>query len=250
RLQQWGTLEGQRLTLNAASLDNRGKLLGVEALTLHVADAIFNSGYLLSQGDASIQTTALENTGQWQAKRIDVNAARLTNSGSMLGVDALTLTLAERLDNSASGKLFSQGIASINAANVVNLGEWQASQLVVQANRFDNQGRMQGDALLSIETVVTPAPLTGRIAALGAQTAQPSLTNQGTLLSGGELHLNGQQIENRGTLLSDAMHIGAHSLRNHGDITALTTLNAELSSVLNNDGAISGENVAIVAERI
>ncbi|MCW2485262.1 hemagglutinin repeat-containing protein [Candidatus Symbiopectobacterium sp. NZEC127] len=250
RLQQWGTLEGQRLTLNAASLDNRGKLLGVEALTLHVADAIFNSGYLLSQGDASIQTTALENTGQWQAKRIDVNAARLTNSGSMLGGDALTLTLAERLDNSASGKLFSQGIASINAANVVNLGEWQASQLMVQANRFDNQGRMQGDALLSIETVVTPAPLTGRIAALGAQTAQPALTNQGTLLSGGELHLNGQQIENSGTLLSDAMHIGAHSLRNHGDITALTTLNAELSSVLDNDGAISGENVAIVAERI
>ncbi|MBG6245225.1 hypothetical protein CS369_11390 [Candidatus Symbiopectobacterium sp. 'North America'] len=250
QIQQRGTLEGQRMTLNAASLDNRGKLLGVEALTLHVTDTIFNSGYLLSQGDASIQATDLENTGQWQANRIDVNAARLANSGSVLGIAALTLALTQRLDNSVSGKLFSQGIASITAANVANLGEWQASQLMVQANRFDNRGRMQGDALLSIETRATTAPVTGRIAALGAQTVQPTLTNQGTLISGGELHLNGQQIENRGTLLSDAMRIGAHSLNNFGDITALTTLNAELSVGLDNRGAISGENVAIIADRI
>lgn len=252
QIQQRGTLEAQRMTLNAASLDNRGKLLGVEALTLHVTDTIFNSGYLLSQGDASIQATDLENTGQWQANRIDVNAARLANSGSVLGIAALTLALTERLDNRVSGKLFSQGIASINAANVANLGEWQASQLMVQANRFDNRGRMQGDALLSIETRATTAPVTGRIAALGAQTVQPTLTNQGTLISGGELHLNGQQIENRGTLLNDAMRIGAHSLNNFGDITALTTttLNAELSVGLDNRGAISGENVAIIADRI
>ncbi|MEQ9866210.1 filamentous hemagglutinin N-terminal domain-containing protein, partial [Pectobacterium aroidearum] len=154
-VRQGGTLEGKRVTLDAASLTNQGKMLGVDALTLAITGNVTNRGNLLTQGNATVTAQSMDNRGLLQAGNLTLEADDVTNAGQLLGIQALSVTAQGGLTNQQRGKLLTQGAALLQAAQAENHGEWLADTLTLQTERFANTGRVQTDRELS----VTVAPV-------------------------------------------------------------------------------------------
>ncbi|MDY4326201.1 hemagglutinin repeat-containing protein, partial [Pectobacterium brasiliense] len=185
-IDQQGTLEARALKVDAQTLDNHGKMLGVDALTLAIAGAARNQGNWLSQGTSTLTADRVDNHGQWQAGDITLQASELTNRGQIFGLNALSLNATNGLTNQQNGKLLSQGIAVLRAASVTNDGDAQADSLTFEAQQLTNRGRIQGDNGLAVTLDrANPASL---------------LTNQGSLLSGGDSWLSASQLDNQGTV--------------------------------------------------
>ncbi|MEQ9947641.1 hemagglutinin repeat-containing protein [Pectobacterium aroidearum] len=215
-IDQQGTLEARALTVDAQTLDNHGKMLGVDALTLAIAGTARNQGKWLSQGTSTLTADRVDNQGQWQAGDITLQASDLTNRGQIFGLNALSLTTTNDLSNQQGGTLLSQGIAVLRAANVTNDGDWQADRLTVEAQQLTNRGRMQGDHGLAITLDRTnPASL---------------LTNRGTLLSGGDTQLSASQLDNQGTVSGvGKVTLDSGAINNAGNVIAdgALTLNGD-----------------------
>ncbi|WP_305888789.1 hemagglutinin repeat-containing protein [Pectobacterium aroidearum] len=185
-IDQQGTLEALALTVDAQTLDNHGKMLGVDALTLAIAGTARNQGKWLSQGSSTLTAGQVDNNGQWQAGDITLQATDLTNRGQIFGINALSLTTTNDLSNQQGGTLLSQGVAVLRAATAANDGDVQADSLTFDAQQLTNRGRIQGDSGLTVTLDRTnPASL---------------LTNQGTLLSGGDTQLSASLLNNQGTV--------------------------------------------------
>ncbi|MFJ5478297.1 hemagglutinin repeat-containing protein [Pectobacterium carotovorum] len=206
-IDQQGTLEARALTVDAKTLDNQGKMLGVDALTLAIAGTARNQGKWLSQGTSTLTADQVENHGQWQAGDITLQAADLTNSGQIFGINALSLTAANGLTNQQNGKLLSQGIAVLRAATMANDGNAQADRLTFEAQQLTNRGRIQGDNGLAI--------------ALDRANPASQLTNQGTLLSGGDSWLSASQLDNQGTVSGvGKLTLDSGAINNVGSVIA------------------------------
>ncbi|MFJ5473325.1 hemagglutinin repeat-containing protein [Pectobacterium carotovorum] len=206
-IDQQGTLEARALTVDAKTLDNQGKMLGVDALTLAIAGTARNQGKWLSQGTSTLTADQVENQGQWQAGDITLQAADLTNSGQIFGINALSLTAANGLTNQQNGKLLSQGIAVLRAATMANDGNAQADRLTFEAQQLTNRGRIQGDNGLAI--------------ALDRANPASQLTNQGTLLSGGDSWLSASQLDNQGTVSGvGKLTFDSGAINNAGNVIA------------------------------
>nr|WP_233957219.1 hemagglutinin repeat-containing protein [Pectobacterium versatile] len=185
-MDQLGTLEARTLTVDAGTLNNQGKMLGVDALTLAIAGTARNQGKWLSQGTSTLTADQVENHGQWQAGDITLQANDLTNRGQIFGINTLSLTAANGLTNQQNGTLLSQGLAVLRAASVTNDGDAQADRLTFDAQQLTNRGRIQGDHGIAI--------------ALDRANPSSRLTNQGTLLSGGDSWLSASLLDNQGTV--------------------------------------------------
>ncbi|MEL7631669.1 hemagglutinin repeat-containing protein, partial [Pectobacterium aroidearum] len=206
-IDQQGTLEARALTVDVQTLDNHGKMLGVDALTLAIAGTARNQGKWLSQGTSTLTADRVDNHGQWQAGDITLQAAELTNSGQIFGIDALSLNAANGLTNQQNAKLLSQGVAVLRAASVTNDGDVQADRLTFDAQQLTNRGRMQGDNGLAVTLDrANPASL---------------LTNQGTLLSGGDGWLSASQLDNQGTVSGvGTLTLDGGAINNAGNVIA------------------------------
>ncbi|WP_173361606.1 hemagglutinin repeat-containing protein [Pectobacterium atrosepticum] len=206
-LDQQGTLEARALTVDAQTLDNHGKMLGVDALTLAIADTARNQGKLLSQGRSTLTAVQVENNGQWQAGDITLQANDLINTGQIFGLDALSLTTNRDLTNQQNGTLLSQGIAALRAASVINDGDMQADRLTFEAQQLTNSGHIQGDRELSIM--------------LDSNNPASRLTNLGSLMSGGDSQLQANRFDNQGTVSSmGKMDVQSADIRNAGNLIA------------------------------
>ncbi|MEI7177886.1 hemagglutinin repeat-containing protein [Pectobacterium carotovorum] len=206
-IDQQGTLEARALKVDAQTLDNQGKMLGVDALTLAIAGTARNQGKWLSQGSSTLTASQVDNNGQWQAGDITLQAADLTNSGQIFGINALSLTAANGLTNQQNGKLLSQGMAVLRAATVANDGNAQADRLTFEAQKLTNRGRIQGDNGLAI--------------ALDRTNPASRLTNQGTLLSGGDSGLSASLLDNQGTVSGvGKLTIDSGAINNAGSVMA------------------------------
>ncbi|MFJ5415777.1 hemagglutinin repeat-containing protein [Pectobacterium carotovorum] len=206
-IDQQGTLEARALKVDAQTLDNQGKMLGVDALTLAIAGTARNQGKWLSQGSSTLTADQVENHGQWQAGDITLQAADLTNNGQIFGINALSLTAANGLTNQQNGKLLSQGMAVLRAATVANDGNAQADRLTFEAQQLTNRGRIQGDNGLAI--------------ALDRTNPVSRLTNQGTLLSGGDSWLSASQLDNQGTVSGvGKLTFDSGAINNAGNVIA------------------------------
>ncbi|WOY04382.1 hemagglutinin repeat-containing protein [Dickeya fangzhongdai] len=256
-----GRLEGQTLSVTADQLDNSGTLLGVDALTLAITGTARNraDGQWLSNGAGRLTATALDNQGQWQSGAIDATADTVRNAGQLLGLSALTLTARDTLANSATGTLLTQGAAVLNAAAAENDGEWQAGSLTLTADSLRNGGQIQSDADLTVtlpDNVPPRTPL--RAVRQLAQDVQAvslpagSLSNTGTLVSGGDSRLTGRRLDNQGTLSSGGtLWLTAGDTTNGGRLESRTlqlvgnqlsnggTLLAEQGGELNLTGALT-----------
>ncbi|MBQ4769705.1 filamentous hemagglutinin N-terminal domain-containing protein, partial [Pectobacterium versatile] len=256
-----GSLEGKAVTLDAASLVNQGKMLGVDALTLAIAGNLSNDGSLLTQKASVVTAQQVDNRGQWQARDLTLQADDIVNAGQLLGIDALSITAQNGLTNQQTGKLLTQGSAVLQAAQAENHGEWRADNLTLQAASFTNVGRVQAEGDIDITVAPVSAarqhallPMALSLAAdiqhINASSSRQSdgatdgvLDNRGTLVSGGDTKLRATQITHQGSLASNgAATLIGETVENTGTVLAVTSLslagNYQGSGTLQTDGLL------------
>ncbi|ANS44140.1 hemagglutinin repeat-containing protein [Serratia inhibens] len=188
---QAGTLRSQTaLQVNSgAGIDNaQGKLLAGGSLALNAAGAIDNRG------------------GEINAQALNLQAQRLSNvQGKVIGQQTVNLNADQSLDNT-HGLLEAGGVLALNTG-----GDWDnrggiaqgGKQADVTARSLNNAGgRLQSGGALALTTAGDVINQTGTLTAKEAlvwQGGAHSLFDNttGTLLSGGAMSLQGDQLTNR-----------------------------------------------------
>nr|WP_315434741.1 DUF637 domain-containing protein [uncultured Pseudomonas sp.] len=242
-----------RLTITAQSINNRNASLTGKTLEVASRGTLDNTQGAISSDDSVVSSADLDNSlGLIQGTdRLSLTAQDLQNaSGQLLGgiVDAnlrnlignndgtlsaetgqLTLLVQQHLNN-ALGRLQSiKGDVELRASSVDNRGGVVAARqlLVVAKDGYvDNRGgRMIADGL-ELHAASLDNRANGLLAA-GADGARlilkqtaPSqsqlLNQQGRIQSEGQLHIDGDEIENSaGVLLGNAIDINAKQLGNN-----------------------------------
>ncbi|AUP76901.1 hypothetical protein CWS02_19360 [Enterobacter sp. EA-1] len=82
-----------------------------------------NTGQLLSRGrDASWRKYADKQRGSFRAIRFPLHSPGITNSGTLTGLNGLHAhsTTASVLDNTASGKILTQGLLTLSGKTLSN----------------------------------------------------------------------------------------------------------------------------------
>ncbi|EFH3711841.1 Contact-dependent inhibitor A, partial [Escherichia coli] len=181
------------LTITAGSLANSGAIQAADSLTARLTGELVSTAgsKVTSNGEMALSALNLSNSGQWIAKNLTLKANSLTSAGDITGVDALTLTVNQTLNNHASGKLLSTGVLTLKADSVTNDGQLQGNATTITAGQLTNGGHLQGETL----TLAASGGVNNRSGgvlmsrnALNVSTA--TLSNQGTIQGGGGVSLN------------------------------------------------------------
>ncbi|MBA8737071.1 hemagglutinin repeat-containing protein, partial [Chromobacterium violaceum] len=304
---QQGQIQGNSLQVNGASLDNRGgtvKAIGNGDNQLHLAGKLDNSagGAVLSNGNLDLKADQLDNRqgslqasgllnarvgqdlsnqgGQLLAGQLQLDANNLWNQGGKLGQAGMgqtLLTLRGQLDNSAQGKITSNGQLTLSSGDINNYQGMLSSQgdLVLHgSNLINRQGTLGSQAALTISTgqidndgglvqagrvlQLDAASLNnggGRVLALGdgdsQLTIQGQLSSGGAIAGNGKLQLSTQHFDNSGSVYSQrSLGIRTTTLGSIGTLLAGHDLNLGLQGDFINNGGLqlqAGRNLSISA---
>jgi filamentous hemagglutinin len=235
-----GKLVANRLTLDAATLNNTGLWQGSEWLSAH-GDALTlgASSRTLAGGALSLNAGQLTSEGLVQGGQAHVTATGWLNSGSLLGSDSLAVNVTDELVN--EGSLLSQGNSEIQAQTLTNDGAVLSDgSLSLAGATLNNQGAVQGNILNLTQNLVNNAgTLIGlQSLTLGIQAfSVPLLTlvngSQGSLLTQGTLSVNGSTVTNDGRWQGQQVLLNAQTLNNSGAIQSADALQMALSGALN-----------------
>ncbi|WP_279992608.1 hemagglutinin repeat-containing protein [Enterobacter bugandensis] len=233
-LKNSGTVQGNSLTLGQSSINNQGTLTGLQSLTLQGQQRLMArmamaapqqelingaGGKLLTQGTLTITSGAVTNAGSWQAQNILLNAQSLTNSGAVQSADALQMTLADTLTGTAGSKITALGSATLQAATLVNQGQWAAKNLTLKSGTLSNSGAISGVNGLTL-----------------SQTGAVSQQSSGTLLSGGALNVTAASVTTDGKIQGGTLGITTGALTNGGRLQGDNGATLALSGTLTNNG--------------
>ncbi|WP_423065017.1 hemagglutinin repeat-containing protein [Enterobacter bugandensis] len=233
-LKNSGTVQGNSLTLGQSSIDNQGTLTGLQSLTLQGQQRLMArmamaapqqelingaGGKLLTQGTLTITSGAVTNAGSWQAQNILLNARSLTNRGAVQSADALQMTLADTLTGTAGSKITALGSATLQAATLVNQGQWAAKNLTLKSGTLSNSGAISGVNGLTL-----------------SQTGAVSQQSSGTLLSGGALNVTAASVTSDGKIQGSTLGITTGALTNGGRLQGDNGATLALSGTLTNNG--------------
>ncbi|HAM2810318.1 TPA: filamentous hemagglutinin N-terminal domain-containing protein, partial [Escherichia coli] len=201
-----GHWQGKRVLITADSLANSGAIQAADSLTARLTGELVSTAgsKVTSNGEMALSALNLSNSGQWIAKNLTLKANSLTSAGDITGVDALTLTVNQTLNNHASGKLLSAGVLTLKADSVTNDGQLQGNATTITAGQLTNGGHLQGETL----TLTASGGVNNRSGgvlmsrnALNVSTA--TLSNQGTIQGGGGVSLNAtDRLQNDGKIFS------------------------------------------------
>ncbi|MFV9092111.1 hemagglutinin repeat-containing protein [Serratia fonticola] len=235
-----GKLVANRLTLDAATLNNTGLWQGSEWLNAH-GDALTlgASSRTLAGGALSLNAGQLTSEGLVQGGQTHVTATSWLNRGSLLGSDSLAVNVTDELVN--EGSLLSQGNSEIQAQTLTNDGAVLSDgSLSLAGATLNNQGAVQGNILNLTQNLVNNAgTLIGlQSLTLGIQAfSVPLLTlvnrSQGSLLTQGTLSVNGSTVTNDGRWQGQQILLNAQTLNNSGAIQSADALQMVLSGALN-----------------
>lgn len=283
-----GQMVTPALTLNSASLVNRGWMQGDNTLVVNSGTIDNLVGATLVSGDrADLTSTTLNNGGQLQAGHLVLSSTNLNNSGTLLMNHQGELTVAQTLTNSgllqanraltlgtrqlvntASGALIDSGGLTLTLDSLRNDGLLQISEaLDVTARELNNQGQllagrtlalnatslingglMQGDERLTLDS--TSLDNSGQIRSLAdGKVSADSLLNTGKITAQ-DLALSGNVLRNSG-LWQGNQHFGvtAGQLTQSASGQALSGGMLELSShTLTTDGTLQGAQVSVTAQ--
>ncbi|MDH7459530.1 Contact-dependent inhibitor A, partial [Escherichia coli] len=209
------------LTITAGSLVNSGAIQAADSLTARLTGELVSTAgsKVTSNGEMALSALNLSNSGQWIAKNLTLKANSLTSAGDITGVDTLTLTVNQTLNNQANGKLLSAGVLTLKADSVTNDGQLQGNATTITAGQLTNGGHLQGETL----TLAASGGVNNRSGgvlmsrnALNVSTA--TLSNQGTIQGGGGVSLNAtDRLQNDGKILSGSnLTLTAQVLANTG----------------------------------
>ncbi|KFB98694.1 putative heme utilization/adhesion exoprotein [Trabulsiella guamensis ATCC 49490] len=264
-----GQWQGKRVFIHAQTVTNSGALQAAELLDAQISNSLTGTSgsKITSNGELALSALTLSNSGQWIAKNLSLKAVRFTNSGDITGVDALSVTLNQTLNNQAGGKLLSAGNLTLSAGSVTNAGQIQGKTTAITAGSFVNSGRLQGESLalnvsgglnntangvlLSQNAMnVTAATLNNQGAIQGggesAVKATTRVQNDGKILSGGKLTLTTPELTNTGSGLVQAVTLLLDVVNAVNSGRVLATGSAELKGTsLNNSGTLQGADLLV-----
>ena len=231
-LKNSGTVQGNTLALRQDSINNQGTLTGLQSLTVQgqqrlmarmamaaPQQALINGagGRLLTQGALTIASGAVTNAGSWQAQNILLNAQSLSNSGTVQSADGLQMTLADTLTGTTGSKITALGAATLQAATLVNQGQWAAKNLTLTGGTLSNSGAISGVNGLTL-----------------SQTGAVSQQSTGTLLSGGALNVTAASVTSDGKMQGSTLGITTGALTNGGRLQGDNGATLALSGTLTN----------------
>ncbi|EGJ4726836.1 filamentous hemagglutinin N-terminal domain-containing protein, partial [Escherichia coli] len=144
-----GHWQGKRVLITADSLANSGAIQAADSLTARLTGELVSTAgsKVTSNGEMALSALNLSNSGQWVAKNLTLKANSLTSAGDITGVDTLTLTVNQTLNNQANGKLLSAGVLTLKADSVTNDGQLQGNVTTITAGQLTNGGHLQGETL-------------------------------------------------------------------------------------------------------
>lgn len=231
-------IEGQSVTLNAATLNNQGGAVrAAQAISAEVALTLNNNQGMLSAGTqltvsdkAQGQTLSLSNEqGVMVANgALDVNASQLNGAGKLVAQKNLSLSLRQAFDN----------------AGRIQTGE---NLIINLAQEMTNSGLISslGDVALTAKSFINT--LTGEISSgqNTAMTTTGNLLNTG-LIDGVNTTLRGGSLNNLGTgrIYGDALTLAFNTLVNdkQGDKAAVIagrqSVDIAVSDLTNRDHAL------------
>ncbi|EOJ7563323.1 hemagglutinin repeat-containing protein [Escherichia coli] len=264
-----GHWQGKRVLITADSLANSGAIQAADSLTARLTGELVSAAgsKVTSNGEMALSALNLSNSGQWIAKNLTLKANSLTSAGDITGVDALTLTVNQTLNNHASGKLLSAGVLTLKADSVTNDGQLQGNATTITAGQLTNGGHLQGETLtLAVSGGVNNRSGGVLLSRNALNVSTTTLSNQGTIQGGGGASLNAtDRLQNDGKILSGGnLTLTAQVLANTGSglVQAVTLLLDVVNAVnggrvlatgstdvkgtsLNNSGTLQGADLLV-----
>ncbi|EEX2607644.1 filamentous hemagglutinin N-terminal domain-containing protein [Escherichia coli] len=240
-----GLLQGKAsLTVNTQRLDNQqnGTLYSAADLTLDIPD-IRNSGLITGDNGLMLNTASLSNPGKIIADTLSVRATMLDGDGLLQGAGALALA-GDTLSQGSNGRWLTADDLSLRGKTLNTAGTTQGQNITVQADRWANSGSVLATGNLTA-SATGQLTSTGDIISQGDTTLKAATTdNRGSLLSAGTLSLDGNSLDNSGTVQGNHVTIRQNSVTNSGTLTGIAalTLAARMASpqpaLMNNGGSL------------
>ncbi|MGM3187539.1 hemagglutinin repeat-containing protein, partial [Musicola paradisiaca] len=272
------------LNLQATSLNNVGTLSAGDTLTLALRQGVVNQGSLLASQDVVLDAASVDNAGTMSGSRLSVNSGNLSNSGTLQGREAATLTVSAAFNQSATGSVVSGGRLGVQSGSQQTAGRLQANTLTLHTGNWLNTGdvSLNGDGTISLSSLDNAGTLlsagtwdiqsvgfnnsgtlqgnrvwvaatdilnSGRGQSVGAMrlNALGTLTNRGDWLSGEQFTVAAPQLVNLGSLQAPLLSLSGQQLTNEGQLTGIDQFNLSLSGGLTNQGTLSGNDLAVSA---
>ncbi|HFO4646204.1 TPA: contact-dependent inhibition toxin CdiA [Escherichia coli] len=243
-----GLLQGEAsLTVNTQRLDNQqnGTLYSAADLTLDIPD-IRNSGLITGDNGLTLNTASLSNPGKITADTLNVRATTLDGDGLLQGAAALALA-GDTLSQGRHGRWLTAGDLSLRGKTLNTAGTTQGQNLTVQADRWANRGSVLATGNLTA-SVTGQLTSTGDIMSQGDTTLNAATTdNRGSLLSAGTLSLDGNSLDNSGTVQGNHVTLHHRSTDNSGTVTGLSGLTLHSADGLTNSGALLSQNSLVLS---
>ncbi|EEV0738796.1 contact-dependent inhibition toxin CdiA [Escherichia coli] len=238
-----GLLQGEAsLTVNTQRLDNQqnGTLYSAADLTLDIPD-IRNSGLITGDNGLTLNTASLSNPGKITADTLNVRATTLDGDGLLQGAAALALA-GDTFSQGRHGRWLTAGDLSLRGKTLNTAGTTQGQNLTVQADRWANSGSVLATGNLTA-SATGQLTSTGDIMSQGDTTLKAATTdNRGSLLSAGTLSLDGNSLDNSGTVQGNHVTLHHRSTDNSGTVTGLSGLTLHSADGLTNSGALLSQN--------
>ncbi|EEW7875101.1 hypothetical protein D6I70_24270, partial [Escherichia coli] len=238
-----GLLQGEAsLTVNTQRLDNQqnGTLYSAADLTLDIPD-IRNSGLITGDNGLTLNTASLSNPGKIIADTLNVRATTLDGDGLLQGAGALALA-GDTLSQGRNGRWLTAGDLSLRGKTLHTAGTMQGQNLTVQADNWANSGSVLATGNLTA-SATGQLTSTGDIMSQGDTTLNAATTdNRGSLLSAGTLSLDGNSLDNSGTVQGNHVTLHHRSTDNSGTVTGLSGLTLHSADGLTNSGALLSQN--------
>ncbi|WP_317633847.1 hemagglutinin repeat-containing protein [Kosakonia sp. ML.JS2a] len=241
------------LSVSAKTLRHSGKT-AASAVTMTTPDAFTNSGTLVADS-LNLSGQQIINSGLLQGTRsLNLQTGRLDNlaSGTLYSAGDFTLSLPE-LNN--DGLITSDGALRLSGSTLVNGGEINGVNLFSDYASLSNSGRLLADNGLSLtadnitnsgllaaktvditaDTLHNPGDIQGdETLTLAAQTT----ANSGNLRSSGALTLSGPTLENGGLIAADRLALNVTALTNSGTLQGTDLLTATGTQLTNQQGGL------------
>lgn len=238
-----GLLQGEAsLTVNTQRLDNQqnGTLYSAADLTLDIPD-IRNSGLITGDNGLTLNTASLSNPGKIIADTLSVRATTLDGDGLLQGAGALALA-GDTLSQGSHGRWLTADDLSLRGKTLNTAGTTQGQNITVQADRWANSGSVLATGNLTA-SATGQLTSTGDIMSQGDTTLNAATTdNRGSLLSAGTLSLDGNSLDNSGTVQGNHVTLHHRSTDNSGTVTGLSGLTLHSADGLTNSGALLSQN--------
>lgn len=236
-------LQGETsLTVNTQRLDNQqnGTLYSAADLTLDIPD-IRNSGLITGDNGLMLNAASLSNPGKIIADTLSVRATTLDGDGLLQGAGALALA-GDTLSQGRNGRWLTAGDLTLRGKTLHTAGTTQGQNLTVQADNWANSGSVLATGNLTA-SATGQLTSTGDIMSQGDTTLNAATTdNRGSLLSAGTLSLDGNSLDNSGTVQGNHVTIHQNGVTNSGTVTGLSGLTLHSADGLTNSGALLSQN--------